>query len=156
MPNFQRILHPTDFSQPAAQAFLVARTLARDNAAKLILLHVAQQPAISNVAGLPVPPPPPLSIDINGLKAQLDAIAAANPQLRIESHVVEGQPSSAILDVAHELNCDMIVIGSHGRTGLNRLLMGSIAEQLVRRATCPVLTVKTPLIQPPKEHPASE
>ena len=129
MPNFQCILHPTDFSQHAAQAFLVARTLARDHAAKLILLHVAQRP-VSSVAGMPVPPPP---IDLSGLKAQLNAIAAANPQLRIECHVVEGQPSSAILEVARELTCDIIVIGSHGRTGLSRLLMGSVAEEVVPR-----------------------
>jgi len=143
MPNFQRILHPTDFSQPAAQAFLVARALAREHAAKLILLHVAQRP-VSSVAGVPVPPPPPPPIDLKGLKAQLNAIAAANPQFRIECHIVEGQPASAILDVARDLTCDIIVIGSHGRTGLSRLLMGSVAEQVVRHAACPVLTVKTP------------
>ena len=145
MSNIQRVLHPTDFSQPAADAFRVACGLARDHAAKLILLHVAQQPAISSVAGLPVPPPPPPLIDLKGLKAQLNAIADANPQLRVECHVVEGQPATTILEVARELACDIIVIGSHGRTGLNRLLMGSVAENVVRHATCPVLTVKTPI-----------
>jgi len=57
-------------------------------------------------------------------------------------HVAE--PPMEILGVAEETKCDLIVMGTHGRTGLGRLLMGSVAEQVVRKATCPVLTVKTP------------
>jgi universal stress protein A len=142
MPNIQRILHPTDFSQPAAQAFVVARALAREHGARVILLHVAQRP-VTSIAGMPVPPPMP-PIDWTSLKVQLDAIAAANPDLKMECRLAEGEPAGAILDVARESAADIIVIGSHGRTGLSRLLMGSVAEQVVRRATCPVLTVKSP------------
>jgi hypothetical protein len=56
-----------------------------------------------------------------------------------------GDPASAILRVTQELPADLIVMGTHGRTGLGRLLMGSVAEQVVRKAPCPVVTVKTPL-----------
>jgi universal stress protein A len=143
MVNIQGILHPTDFSQPAAQAFVVARALARDHGATLILLHAVQRP-IASLAGMPVVPPPPLQIDREALQAQLRAIAAANPQVRIECRLVEGEPASAILDVAREAACDVIVMGTHGWTGLSRLLMGSVAEKIVRCATCPVLTLKTP------------
>jgi nucleotide-binding universal stress UspA family protein len=147
MANFQRILHPTDFSQPAAQAFVVARALARDHGAQMTLLHVAQRP-VTNIGGMPVPPPlPPIEWEV--LKAQLDAIVKSNPDLRIECRCVEGSPASAILDIAKETGCDVIVMGTHGRTGVNRLLMGSVAEQVVRSATCPVLTVKNPASRAP-------
>jgi nucleotide-binding universal stress UspA family protein len=142
MANFQRILHPIDFSQPAAQAFVVARALARDHGAQMILLHVAERP-VTNIGGMPVPSPSP-PIEWETLKAQLDAIVKANPDLRIECRCTEGAPASAILDTAKETRCDVIVMGTHGRKGMNRLLMGSVAEQVVRSATCPVLTVKNP------------
>jgi universal stress protein A len=58
--------------------------------------------------------------------------------------VAEGDPAEMILRVAEEVHADLIVMGTHGRTGLSRLLMGSVAEQVVRRAPCPVLTMKAP------------
>jgi nucleotide-binding universal stress UspA family protein len=143
MLQFQRILHPTDFSPAAAAAFECARALARDHNATVILLHVAQQP-VASVAGMPVVPPPPPQIDRKGLDAQLRAIAAANPQLRVECRLMEGEAVGMILKIARDEACDAIVMGTHGWTGLSRLLMGSVAEQIVRRATCPVVTVKTP------------
>jgi nucleotide-binding universal stress UspA family protein len=90
-------------------------------------------------------PPPAPPIDRDALKAQLRAIAAVDPDVRIEGRFAEGQVARAILDVAKESACDVIVMGTHGRTGLGRLLMGSVAEQVVRHAACPVLTVKTPV-----------
>jgi len=143
MLAIKNILHPTDFSQPAASAFLLARSLAKDHGARIILLHVVETPIVGPAGMVPFPPPAP-PIDREGLRTQLEAIASAYPELRIECRLAENQPASAILDVARESGCDVIVMGSHGRTGLSRLLMGSVAEQVVRRATCPVLTVKTP------------
>jgi nucleotide-binding universal stress UspA family protein len=143
MPHIQRILHPTDFSPAAAAAFEFACALARDHNASLILLHVAQQP-VTNIAGMPVVPPSPPQINRKGLDAQLRAIAAANPQLRVECSLREGEPAGTIVNVARDRACDAIVMGTHGWTGLSRLLMGSVAEQVVRRATCPVVTVKSP------------
>ncbi len=71
--------------------------------------------------------------------------------------VLSADPAGAILSVAGELGCDVIVLGTHGRTGLRRALLGSVAEQVVRKASCPVLTVKTPAPKPaPGEQVATE
>jgi universal stress protein A len=140
MSNIQTILHPTDFSDSAREALKIASALAREHGSKLVLLHVAQRP-VTNVGGMLVPPPP--AVDWKELKAQLDAMAAGIPNVQVESRLVEREPASAIVEIAQELGADMIVIGSHGRTGLSRLLLGSVAEHVVRSATCPVLTVKT-------------
>jgi nucleotide-binding universal stress UspA family protein len=91
---------------------------------------------------MPVPPPP--VIDWPALQAQLNTVAASIKNISVESRVVEGDPTVAIVDLAREAGADIIVIGSHGRAGLSRLLMGSVAEQVVRNASCPVLTVKIP------------
>jgi nucleotide-binding universal stress UspA family protein len=66
----------------------------------------------------------------------------SDPKVRVRYLLVEGNPAAEILSAAREGNCDLIVMGTHGRTGLNRLLMGSVAEEVVRKAPCPVLTVR--------------
>jgi nucleotide-binding universal stress UspA family protein len=73
-------------------------------------------------------------------------------KIRVEHHLREGDPATEILALAQEIGCDLIVIGTHGRTGVGRLLMGSVAEAVLRRAPCPVLTVKgLPAPVPPVE-----
>jgi nucleotide-binding universal stress UspA family protein len=146
MLKIRCILHPTDFSQPAANAFLVAKALARDYGASLVLLHAAQV-KVQGIAGV-VPVPPPTPIPWDDLEAQLRAVQAVNPEIRIHYRLTEGAPAATILEVAREKACDVIVMGTHGRTGLGRLLMGSVAEKVVRNAPCPVLTVKTPIPEP--------
>jgi nucleotide-binding universal stress UspA family protein len=64
--------------------------------------------------------------------------------LPVERRLEEGDPVTQILGIAEEESCDLIVMGTQGRTGLGRILMGSVAEQVMRKATCPVLTVKMP------------
>jgi nucleotide-binding universal stress UspA family protein len=66
------------------------------------------------------------------------------PGVEAERRLEEGDPVEAILRVAEEIGADLIVMGTHGRTGLSRLFMGSVAEQVLRRAPCPVLTLKSP------------
>jgi nucleotide-binding universal stress UspA family protein len=144
MSNLKTILHPTDFSPSASEALLIAGSLARESGAKLILLYVAPRP-VSNVGGMLVPPPPPPTADWSGLKAELDAMTAGVQGVSVQPRLVEGEPASTIVDLARETGADMIVIGSHGRTGVSRLLMGSVAEHVVRMASCPVLTVKSHL-----------
>jgi nucleotide-binding universal stress UspA family protein len=73
---------------------------------------------------------------------------AADVKVPLEHQLRQGDPANEILRVAQEIPCDIIVLGMHGRTGLGRLLMGSVAEQVVRRAPCPVLTVKAPFPEP--------
>jgi len=142
MSNFKTVLHPTDFSSSASEALQIASSLALQHGARLILLHVAQRP-VTSIGGMPVPPPPPPVIDWCVLKVQLDAIAAGIKGVAVDARLAEGEPAVVIVDLARETGADLIVIGSHGRSGLSRLLMGSVAEHVVRNASCPVLTVKT-------------
>jgi nucleotide-binding universal stress UspA family protein len=145
------ILHPTDFSPPSEQAFKLACSLAREARGRLIVLHVLERPVIvqSGVAMAP-PPPPPSEEERKAVLAQLHQVRPADPALPVEYRLEEGDPATAVLQVAREAGCDLIVLGTHGRTGLARLLMGSVAERVVRGADCPVLTLKAPL---PKAQP---
>jgi nucleotide-binding universal stress UspA family protein len=144
------ILHPTDFSERSDFAFRLACSLARDYGARLIVLHVLERPLLTYSGVMTAPPPPPPSPEQRqAVRQQLERIKPTDPAIRVEHLLREGNPATAILQVAQERQCDLIVIGSHGRTGLGRLLMGSVAEQVVRKASSPVLTVKTPLPDSP-------
>jgi nucleotide-binding universal stress UspA family protein len=136
------LLHPSDFSNRSASAFQLACALARDYCARLVVLHVAVPPL---VYGEDILPPDP-EILRQSAQAQLDRLQAP-PGVRAERRLVEGDPATEVLRVAQEIGADLIVMGTHGRTGLARLLMGSVAEQVMRQAHCPVLTLKTPLAE---------
>jgi nucleotide-binding universal stress UspA family protein len=145
----RKILHPTDFSERSDHAFRLACALARDHNAPLIVLHV-HSPVVAYGDGLVGVMPP----DFTGeLQARLREIDPHDPKVVIERRLVEGEPAAEIQRVARESGCDLIVMGTHGWTGLRRLLMGSVAEDVVRKASCPVLTVKAPF--PPVEAPAA-
>ena len=133
MLPIRTILQPTDFSDRSEHAFRLAWSLARDHGARLVLLHVV------------VPTEDPwMQPDRNEVRKQLNELPAPGAEVRVERQLTEGIPATEILRVAAETHSDLIVMGTHGRTGLSRTLMGSVAEQVVRRASCPVLTVKTP------------
>jgi nucleotide-binding universal stress UspA family protein len=134
------ILHPTDFSERSAAAFRLACSLARDHGATLIVLHVTA-PDVYLADGMYIPLPPGQRLD---LKRRLEELRPEEGDVRVEHRLVEGGPAPEILKVAAEVPCDLVVMGTHGRTGLGRLLMGSVAEEVVRKAPCPVLTVKEP------------
>ena len=134
------ILHPTDFSERSDLAFRLACWMARDYGARVIVLHVAEPlPTVSDV-GMLIPPPP---VDLLSLREKLDHLKARGGKAQVETLLLQGTPADEILKVAENNKCDLILMGTHGRTGIGRLLMGSVAEQIVRKATCPVLTVKT-------------
>jgi nucleotide-binding universal stress UspA family protein len=140
MLPIRTILHPTDFSEQSQCALRLAGALARDHGARLVLLHVAAAPVAFYTEGVFVPAPSDPHDEERRQLEQLEVPGAAPAERRL----AEGNPPSEILRVAEETGADLIVMGTHGRTGLARLLMGSVAEQVVRRAPCPVLTVKTP------------
>jgi nucleotide-binding universal stress UspA family protein len=142
MLAIRKILHPTDFSENSQAAFRLACALARDYQARLLVLHVST-PFVAYGEGMVTAPPPDFTEE---LRARLQQIRPGDPRVGIEHKLVEGDAAAEILRVAREAGCDLIVLGTHGRTGLPRLLMGSVAEVVVRRASCPVLTVKTPLV----------
>jgi nucleotide-binding universal stress UspA family protein len=92
--------------------------------------------------------PVPLAEEKRGYQEEMEEVLhrMAVPELtiRVERRLEEGDPATQIVRVAQETGCDLIVLGTHGRTGLDRLLMGGVAEQVVRLASCPVLTLKAP------------
>jgi nucleotide-binding universal stress UspA family protein len=81
------------------------------------------------------------------MKSRLDQLVVPDSTIRTERRYEEGEPVAEILLTAKECGADLIVMGTHGRTGLARLLMGSVADQVVRRAECPVVTVKVPFVK---------
>jgi nucleotide-binding universal stress UspA family protein/quercetin dioxygenase-like cupin family protein len=142
MPQIQTILHPTDFSESSRSAFQTACTLARANQANLLVLHV-MMPSVSRLQSAPLANPhqPAESRESSSFPWP----QPSDPAIRIEHRLAEGDPAEEALRLAEAVRCDLIVIGSHGRTGLARLLTGSVAEEILRKATCPVLVVKTPV-----------
>jgi nucleotide-binding universal stress UspA family protein len=142
MLSIRTVLHPTDFSAYSKHAFGLACSLARDYGARLLVLHVAPPPVIVYSEGLAIPPEPTQYKD--QLLRQLRQVQAGDPKVQVEHRLVEGDAVAEILRAAGETKCDLIVMGTHGRTGLGRLLMGSVAERVMRKAACPVVTVKTP------------
>jgi nucleotide-binding universal stress UspA family protein len=147
MSAIRTILHPTDFSERSESAFRLACALARDHGARLLVLHVVPPPQSVGSGEMPVtfPLSPAYREE---LEDQLRRFKAADPKLRVTCHTChleEGFAADEILRNAQAVNADLIVMGTHGRTGLGRLLMGSVAEEVVRKAACPVLTVKAPV-----------
>jgi nucleotide-binding universal stress UspA family protein len=139
MLAIKTILHPTDFSDGSALAFRLACSLARDYGARLIVLHAAPPPAL--VYGDAIVAPVPVS-DLESLHAKLRELRPRHANVAVEHRLIEADPASTILQVTEDAKADVIVMGTHGRTGLSRVLMGSVAEQVVRKAPCPVVTVK--------------
>jgi len=143
MLKIRTILHPTDFSDHSMNAFHLACSLAKDHGARVVLLHIIMPPQPDGYYELPVAPV--LGPEhIKQMEARLREMHA-DPTVELDYRVEVGFAASEILRVAGEVKASMIVMGTHGRTGLGRLLMGSVAEQVVRKSPCSVLTVKTPL-----------
>jgi nucleotide-binding universal stress UspA family protein len=140
MLPINNILVPTDFSERALGAFHLAAALARDHRAALTVLHVREMPALPFAEFGAVPP-----VDLptrEELLEKLSSFEPADESIHVEFVVADGEPGEEIVRVAQERHCDLIVMGTHGRTGLGRLLLGSVAERVMRRAPCPVLTLK--------------
>ncbi len=145
MAAFRKILVATDFSPDAAEAVKVAVELARACGSEIVLLHVCQMPAYSFANGAMYIPTPELVSDI--LRDANRGLATVKEGIRdvaVESVRVEGEPALDIVRVAHERKVDLIVMGTHGRRGIRRWIAGSVAEHVVRSATCPVMTVHAP------------
>jgi nucleotide-binding universal stress UspA family protein len=143
MPPNPTVLYATDFSDCSRCAFRLARTLAGAQGARLIVLHVNATPGPLVAYGEALAWLQPADYP-RKLEHALRHFQVLDAGVRVEHRLVEGDPATEILRVAAETGCDTIVMGTHGRTGLERLLLGSVAERVVRRATCPVVTVKAP------------
>ena len=143
------ILHPTDFSASSQAALEVARLLARDHGARLVILHVTPPAILVDGTMAAEVDPSTFRTALEDLRTRLDGPDLKYP---IETRVVLGSAREEILATAQEIGCDLIVLGSHGRTALGRILMGSVAESVLPRATCPVMVVKS-LLRPAAPQP---
>jgi nucleotide-binding universal stress UspA family protein len=144
MLALQTILHPTDFSEHSEYAFRLACSLARDHGARVLVLHAVTTLGPELVSyGEAVSQLQPEAYQ-QKLWDDLRRVRSPDPAVPVDYRLAEGDPATEIVRAATDTRCDLIVLGTHGRTGLARLLMGSVAEQVVRKAPCPVLTVKAP------------
>ncbi|MBP7951339.1 MAG: universal stress protein [Verrucomicrobiales bacterium] len=141
--NFSHILVPIDFSEHSLKALDAARSLAKLSGGSVLLLHVLQPIVI--VQG--EIPPLVVPTDSGRVEAAQKELAALIERLStgvpMEALVRDGHPWDTICEVAREKSSEVIVLASHGYTGLKRMLLGSTAEQVVRHSQCPVLVVKT-------------
>ena len=139
--NVKKILVPVDFSSGSEAALDLATSLARDSGATLLITYV-QVPPLSTGGGefMYIEPGPPTE----EIRARLATILPKDPKISVEHRLLNGDPSDCIVKLAEDEKVDFIVMGTHGRRGLTRVLMGSVAELVVRWAKCPVITVKSP------------
>ena len=146
MINLHRILVPTDFSKHSEVALTYAVALAEKFGAELILVHVVQDLALFIPDAVAVAPPIAASVEQFTAVAReaLERVAQADnlQRLRVRREVREGTPFYEIIRFAKEAEVDLIVMGTHGHTGLTHVLLGSVTEKVVRKAPCPVLTVR--------------
>jgi nucleotide-binding universal stress UspA family protein len=139
--NIKTILHPTDFSAASRHAMELAFSLARDRGARVVLLNVVEPPFYGGEPLMPIATLPDLRAEAENWFATLPE---PRGDIEMKQVLAEGDPVREILRVAAEEQADFIVLGTHGRTGLSRLLMGSVAENVIRKAMCPVIAVKSP------------
>ncbi len=138
------ILCPTDFSANSVVALGIAKDLARQNQATLIVLHVADTLGPEGLGYIEAETRLQPEGRLEELRQQLRRMAPAEPGLEPRYLLREGDPVTAIEQVVREHHCELVVLGTHGRTGLDHLLMGSIAEKIIRRCPCPALVIKYP------------
>jgi len=143
--SFRKILLPTDLSSEGERAFQAVTALAREHKATVVLLHV-----VENVGVAPVGLPLPVSSYLPGTKQELERVRTllaerrkkfpAGVEVVTEALVAPSVPH-AVVDCATQNGCDLIALSSHGRSGFRRLLVGSVAEAVLRAARVPVLVV---------------
>jgi len=137
MPSFNKILCPADFDRNSIAALAFASELAQERKAALDVVHV-----------VPIPLGPEVAIPYDKLqgraRAKLERLArqTINPNISYAIHIRTGDPAVEVIRMAEQTGADLIVMATHGRKGLRRLGLGSVAERIVRGAHCPVLTVK--------------
>jgi nucleotide-binding universal stress UspA family protein len=137
------ILHPTDYSDNSAYAFKVALSLAEQHGATLYVAHVVESlgPELITVGEATSERQPEAHVR-HLWQELLQLKAPPGSPVTVKHILAEGDPAPEVAQIAKKYGCDLIVISTHGRTGLERLLMGSIAEKIVRLAPCAILTVK--------------
>jgi nucleotide-binding universal stress UspA family protein len=145
--KLRKLLVPTDFSDSARHAFNYGLSFAGEYKAELVLLHVVENLTVGYASDLFPVPMAEVFQEISGYaKTELTKLAeeARARGVSVSELVVQGKPSAEIIRHAAENEVDMIVLGTHGKGMLDQALFGSTTERVVRRAPCPVLTVRKP------------
>jgi nucleotide-binding universal stress UspA family protein len=147
MTTFHKILVPTDFSAHSGEAIKIAAAMSHAMHAPLVLLSVYQPPSMPLLDGAVLPLPLDVGTEVARVNSQLQEAEQAATQagaVGVSSSLRQGGAVDEILAHAKEEGIDLIVMGTHGRTGLKHALLGSVAEKIVRRSPCAVLTVHAP------------
>jgi len=150
MLAIRRILFPTDFSEHAESAWPYALTFAQEFGAEVHLLHVVvPPPRLAEAYAVTFDPDRMVEVLTTEAAAQMDRQVEAAKERGLVFHreVRIGADAREILDYATKHEMDLIVMATHGRTGLAHVLLGSVAEKVVRKAPCPVLTIKPPAMK---------
>jgi nucleotide-binding universal stress UspA family protein len=143
MISLKKILCPIDHSDCSKEALKYAVSFAMKDEAKLYLLHIIDIRTFNEgLEAMSMQIPDEETLELLRIKL-LDCIPEEmRDDMNVEAVVVQGVPFAEIISTAREKDIDMIVIGSHGRTGLKHMMLGSVSEKVVRKAPCPVLTVR--------------
>ena len=148
MIDLHRILVPTDFSKHSHNALTYAAAFAEKFGAELYLLHVVQDLALFIPEAVSVAPPvaPPIEQMTSGVREALERLVKEKhlDRFKVHTEVREGTPFYEILQFAKEAGIDLIIMGTHGRSALMHVLLGSVTERVVRKSPCPVLTIRDP------------
>jgi universal stress protein A len=136
----KKFLFPTDLSELSTAALEYAAALARDSQGELLIVHIEEPGAVYVIEGTDhygaaMP-------GSNEVRKLLEAVKPKDASIRCRHQLLHGNPADEIVRLAQEEKVDAIVMATHGRTGLTHMLMGSVAEAVVRGAGCPVLTFK--------------
>lgn len=155
MVHLKRVLAPTDFSEHSRCSVRYAVEIAQKFGAELVLLHVVPD-AVLTLPDAVMPTPAPVA-DLAALtQAGKDGLTKLVSDEKLERlnprcEVRIGSPAGEIVAAARDLHADLVCVSTHGRTGLSRVLLGSVAELIVRQAPCPVLTVRPKALEHPPE-----
>lgn len=143
MPAIHRIVCPVDFSDTSERAARYAVALARQLGAGVHFVHAWQMPVYAFPDGAVILGPDVVAQITGELQRSLDAQVARHREsdVAVEGHLAQGIADREIVRIAQELGAELIVMSTHGRTGLSHLLLGSVAERVVRTSPIPVLTV---------------
>ena len=146
--TLERILVPIDFSNCSLDALGYAAVVAQQAKASLMLLHVLEP--VSYGLDFTLGQSKARRLEVETWTKRLEELVSSHqhPTMQVESQLRGGFPADSILDSAQTLPCDLIVMGTHGRRGISHTISGSVAEAVLRKARCPVITVRSPKLGP--------
>jgi nucleotide-binding universal stress UspA family protein len=135
----RKILFGTDFSHLSQEALARATALASESGATLLIAHVEEPPMMYGAGAAYYSSP---EVDRAALRRTLEEVVPTDSGVPYEHVLLWGEPAHELAELARREHVDLMVLGTHGRTGMMRLLMGSVAERVVQESPCPVLTIK--------------